>query len=174
MNIELTAANGTPSFGTTHGATETARFVAEQLKQGLRRLLGSNSLGLASRRTLEELYALADHCEAPNWDGYGAAPIIPETVWAASCFLEALPIGTPMPIVGAEPDGHVTLEWYRSPRRILSVSISPDGELHYAAILASSKAYGTEPFFGEAPQVILQLIHRVGSDGRNHTGNREG
>jgi hypothetical protein len=174
MNIELTV-NGIPSFGTTGGASAAAQFVAEQLRQGLRRLMGSNSLGLAPRRTLEQLYALADDCSAQNWDGYGASPVIPETIWAASCFLEALPIGTPMPIVGAEPDGQVTFEWYRSPRRILSVSVSPEGEIHYAALLGSSKAYGTEPFFGEMPRVILQLIHRVGSDERrNHADNSEG
>jgi hypothetical protein len=164
MNIELTA-NGTHSLGTTPGASDAARVVAEQLKQGVRRLLGSNSLGLAPRRTLEQLLALADDCIAPNWDGYDASPVLPETVRAASCLLEALPIGTPMPIVGAEPDGHVTFEWYRSPRRTLSVSISPEGEIHYAALLGSSKAYGTEPFFGETPQVVLQLIHRVRSNG---------
>jgi hypothetical protein len=45
----------------------------------------------------------------------------------------------------------------------LSVSVSPDGELHYAALLGLSKAYGTEPFFGEAPRPILDLIFRVGS-----------
>jgi len=174
MNIELMA-NGTPSFGTTRGASETARLVAEQVEQGLRRLLGSYSLGLARRQTFEQLYDLADECRAPNWDGYDASPIMPRTIGVASRFLEALPIGTRMPIVGAEPDGEVTFEWYRSPRRILSVSISPGGEIHYAALLGSSKAYGTEPFFGEVPGVILQLVRRVGSDERrNHADNSEG
>lgn len=174
MNVELTA-NSTFSFGTTRGASETARFVAEQLEQGLRRLLGSYSLGLAPRRTFEQLQALADECHAPGWDGYDALPVTPETVKQAMRFLEALPLGTPAPSVGAEPDGQVTFEWYRSPRRILSVSISPEGEIHYAALLGSSKAYGTEPFFGEVPRVILQLIHRVGSDERrNHADNSEG
>lgn len=174
MNIEL-AANRRYSFGTTRGASETARFVAEQLEQGLRRLLGSYSLGLASRRTFEQLYALADECRASGWDGHGALAVAPETVREAIRFLEALPLGTPAASVGAEPDGQVTFEWYRSPRRILSVSISPESEIHYAALLGSSKAYGTEPFFGEVPRVILQLIHRVGSDDRrNHADYSEG
>jgi hypothetical protein len=173
MNIELTASGGALSLGTTSGASEAARFVAEQLKQGLRRLMGSNSLGLDRSRTLEELYTLANECAAPDWDGFGSSPVIPETVLAASVFVEALPIGIPMPVVSAEPDGQVTFEWYRSPRRVLSVSISPEGEIHYAALLGTSKSYGTEPFFGEVPQVILQIIHRVGLDGKNPTDNRE-
>lgn len=174
MNVEL-AGNGTLSFGTTRGASETARFVAEQLEQGIRRLLESHSLGLAARRTFEQLDVVADDCSAPGWDGYGALPVTPETVRQAIRFLEALPFGTPAPSIGAEPDGQVTFEWYRSPRRILSVSVSPEGEIHYSALLGSSKAYGTEPFFGEVPRVILQLIHRVGSDERrNHADNSEG
>ncbi|MFH0937823.1 MAG: hypothetical protein V1899_00835 [Planctomycetota bacterium] len=67
----------------------------------------------------------------------------------------------PMPSVGAEPDGHVTLEWHHSSRRTLSVSVSPDGELHYAALFGASKVYGTEPFFGNVPKSILDLISQV-------------
>ena len=66
-----------------------------------------------------------------------------------------------MPSIGAEPDGQITVEWYRSPQRTLSVSISPDGELHYAALLGSAKTCGTEPFTGAVPNVVADLIHRV-------------
>jgi hypothetical protein len=41
------------------------------------------------------------------------------------------------------------------------VSISPDGELHYAALLGSAKTSGTEPFVGDVPKVICDLIARV-------------
>jgi hypothetical protein len=116
----------------------------------------------------EELATIAQECSSANWDGYGAAPVSEETFDQASAFLESLPLGTPAPSVGAEPDGHLTLEWYRSPRLTLSVSASPDGDLHYAALVGPAKAYGTEPFLGEVPQVILDLIHRVAPlGGRN-------
>jgi len=108
------------------------------------------------------LAAIAAECAAPNWDGYGAIPVIPVTIAHAHRFLDALPADVPAPQVGAEPDGHVTLEWHRAARRTLSVSISPEGELHYAALLGSAKAFGTEEFSGEVPQIILDLIHRVG------------
>jgi hypothetical protein len=102
-----------------------------------------------------------EQCREQNWDGYGAASVEDETYRQAYRFIESLPWGMPVPTVGAEPDGHVTLEWHRSPRRTLSVSISPDGDLHYAALLGISKAYGSEPFFDEAPAAILNLIQRV-------------
>ena len=110
---------------------------------------------------LAELSLVAEECDAPNWDGYGAAPVAKQTYAHARSFLDALPIGTPVPTVGAEPDGHLTFEWYESPRRLLSVSVSPEGELHYAALIGPAKAYGTEPFAREAPQAILDLIRRV-------------
>jgi hypothetical protein len=41
------------------------------------------------------------------------------------------------------------------------VSITPEGDLHYAALIGPNKAYGTEVFFGEVPAGILDLIRRV-------------
>src|SRR5688572_8021527 len=79
MNVELTA-NGALSFGTTRGASETAQFIAQQLEQGLRRLLESYSFGFDARQAFEELYAVADECRAPDWDGYGALPVTSETI----------------------------------------------------------------------------------------------
>lgn len=112
---------------------------------------------------VDDLYKTVEQCSSANWDGYGATPVTRETFMQACIFLEALPLGTTAPSVGAEPDGHLTLEWYRSSRRILSVSISPEGELHYAALLGHRKIYGTEPFCGEVPGIILDIIGQVGS-----------
>jgi hypothetical protein len=67
-----------------------------------------------------------------------------------------------MPSVGAEPDGHLTLEWYQSPKRVLSVSVGPAGELNYAALLGeTSRRTGTEIFQNRVPADLLQLIHQV-------------
>lgn len=151
------------SFGSepTVGSSGVARFVAQKFAQGWGRLRDSNSLGAGFGAASEELHSVAEECGLPNWDGYGAAPVVQETVGQAYRFLTALPLGTPAPSVGAEPDGHIAFEWYRSPRRTLSVSISPEGDLHYAALLGLRKTHGTEPFFGEVPQDILDLIRRV-------------
>lgn len=104
-----------------------------------------------------------EECREPNWDGYGAQPVGDQTYHLAHEFLKALPLGIPVPSLGAEPDGHVTAEWYQSPQRTLSVSISPEGELHFAALLGSAKTYGTESFIGAVPKVLVDLIHRVGA-----------
>ena len=116
---------------------------------------------LGRGKVFEELLETFEECRQPNWDGYGAQPVREETYHLAHQFLAALPLSAPLPSIGAEPDGQITVEWYRSPQRTLSVSISPDGDLHYAALLGSAKTYGTEPFIGEVPKIIFDLIRRV-------------
>lgn len=145
----------------TRGSSETAKYLAAEFGEGRRRLSNTNSLGLGVELAIQNLSQVADECSGSNWDGYGAAAVQQETFWHAGVFLESLPLGTPAPTVGAEPDGHITFEWYRSPRLILSVSVSPEGDLHYAALMGPSRAYGTEPFLGEVPLVILDLISKV-------------
>ena len=119
-------------------------------------------MALEKRKGLfEELLETFEECRQPNWDGYGAQPVHEKTYHLAHQFLAALPLSTPLPSIGAEPDGHITVEWYRSPERTLSVSISPDANWHYAALLGSTKTCGTEPFTGAVPKVVADLIHRV-------------
>ena len=138
------------------GASPEARFIEEQLAESRNKLQASVSLG---RRVVEErLCTIAEECREPNWDGYGAEPISDGTYTLAYSFLEALPLGSSMPTVGAEPDGQITFEWHRSARRTLSVSIDPEERLHYSALLGASKVHGEEPFFGEIPDRIVESI----------------
>jgi hypothetical protein len=67
-----------------------------------------------------------------------------------------------MPTVGAEADGHLALDWYASPSRVVSVSISPEGDVHYAALLGGAgRRSGTEAFLGDVPSDLLELIRRI-------------
>jgi hypothetical protein len=109
----------------------------------------------------DELLKTFEECHEPNWDGYGAQSVRQETYDLAHQFLTALPLSAPVPSIGAEPDGHLTVEWYRSPERTLSVSISPDGELHYAALLPTERICGTETFRDRMPHVLIDLITRI-------------
>jgi hypothetical protein len=109
----------------------------------------------------EDLDALSQTCRHADWDGFGAMAVSQETLRNAYRFLESLPLACPAPSVGAEPDGQLTLEWHRGPRRTLSVSVTPESELHYAALVGPNRVYGTEVFFGEVPEAIMQLIRRI-------------
>ena len=148
----------TSSLG-TRGFSNAAEFVNSQATKEWERLHESNALGF--ERTVEELDAVWEECREANWDGYGALPVTQDVLRNAYVFLESMPLGYPRPSVGAEPDGELTLEWYRSPRRTLSVSVTPYGELHYSALFGPSRDFGTEAFYGEVPRNIVDLIRRV-------------
>ncbi len=148
----------------TFGSSGAAEYVVKQIAEGWAQLRKSNSFGAGIEAATEELRGVAEECSSIGWDGYEAAAIEQETIRQAMRFLNALPLGMAAPTVGAEPDGHITFEWYQSPRRILSVSVSPEGDLHYAALLGFRKSYGTEPYFGEIPSDILNLVRRVVSE----------
>jgi hypothetical protein len=113
---------------------------------------------------LDELRALGEECRDADWDGFGALAVNETTLRNACRFVESLPAELPMPDVGAEPDGAVTLEWHRNPRLTLSVSVHEDGSLHYAALIGAGRHWGTEPFEGAVSSRLSDLIHEASSN----------
>jgi hypothetical protein len=144
----------------TPGFSQAAQYVEREALEGWRKLNDSNVFGIEST-IRDDLGSVWDECRRPDWDGFGALPVSQETLRNAYTFLESLPLGCPVPSVGAEPDGQLTLEWHRGPRRTLSVSVTPEGDLHYAALSGRNRVFGTEAFFGEAPSAIIHLIRRI-------------
>ncbi|MCX7049360.1 MAG: hypothetical protein NTX50_28235 [Candidatus Sumerlaeota bacterium] len=110
----------------------------------------------------DELKAVAAECATAHWDGYDAVPVAKDTYRHALLFLKSMPT-VPKPEISAEPDGCITMEWRKSSRCTLSVSISPSGELYYAALIGASSRCGTEIFLGIAPQAIIDLICQIES-----------
>lgn len=141
------------------GNTKTAGYidVTTQNQKGY----FDQSVTLGRQSAYNELFAFWQECKFPNWDGYNALAVQEATLIKTYWFIEALPLGFPSPSVGAEPDGHLTLEWYSNPRWILSVSISPEGMLYYAALFGNRSEQGSDNFWGEIPQPILKLIKEV-------------
>ena len=149
------------SLYSSQGTSAIARYVsseADRLRSSLRE---SIVFGMGLQKSREELRLLFEECGVEDWDGYRAEPVKSETYELAMQFLNALPLGSTAPSVGAEPDGHITFEWYRSPRRTLSVSIAPHGSLYYAALLGAATVHGSEPFFGEIPESLINLMNRT-------------
>jgi hypothetical protein len=142
------------------GVSDEARYIDEATRKLQRRLRKSKSLGDADA-VQDELATVYDECRLPDWDGFDALPVEQDTLRSAYDLLESLPLGIRAPSIGAEPDGHLTLEWHRSAKRTLSVSVDAQGDLHYAALIGPNQRYGKEAFFGEAPSVILELIRLI-------------
>jgi hypothetical protein len=111
----------------------------------------------------DELEAVYEECRSLRGEVHGSQPVQPETRELAQQFIEALPPESRLPSIGAEPDGQLTLEWYRATNWLLSVSVGPDGLLHWAALLGDEDPRGSCRFEGAVPETILYWIHRVGA-----------
>lgn len=110
---------------------------------------------------LAELSEVCEECCVADWDCYNALPVTSESHRQAVRFAKSLPAGCPLPSIGAIPCGSITFEWYREPFWTLSVSVSQQGQLHYAALLGEVRACGTFQQFDELPPPLLDLINRV-------------
>ena len=109
----------------------------------------------------QELLKLLEEHSDDNWDGYGAKSITLESFLYAISFWQMLPTTVPRPDLGVDPDGGVVFEWYRSPRRVFSVTIEKDKRLTYAGLFDSNKASGTEYFDCDVPELIFRHILRA-------------
>lgn len=65
------------------------------------------------------------------------------------------------PETGAEPDGAISLEWYRSAERVISVSVNPGGEIFYAAIVNRRRIHGRDSGPPGVSDDLLALISGV-------------
>jgi len=104
---------------------------------------------LSKQPVIDQLLGIWEECKTP------------ETLNSAYAFIKALPLGFPLPDVSAEPDGHLAFDWFKHPRWTISVSISPESILYYAALLGNSDPRGSEPFLGEISDRLLNLIKEV-------------
>jgi hypothetical protein len=156
-----------------HGATlpgEVAELIKRysegngqegDLASGATRPSGKTESSGGLNEALQELTGAFEEGRAPNWDGQGAKAVEPQTLAVAQDLVRLLPADTPLPSVGMEPDGHLTLEWYRKPRWTLFLSVSPESDLFYAGLFDQSDVRGHEVFTGEVPAIILAVIRRV-------------
>lgn len=155
------AALALSSFGLSRGSSAAAQFIDSESERRWNALQETYSLGMAGKGVIRELEKLWDDFRQPNWDGYGAVPLSANSYSLAAQFLRSLPLRTPPPSIGAEPDGHVTAEWYSSPRKTFSLSFSPDGYIHFALLHALKRTWGTEPFSGTPSHQVLRMIQEI-------------
>ena len=141
------------------GFSAAAHMVGRAQQRGREYL--ERAAAFSKQAAYDELAEVWNECRIANWDGENALPITQDALRNAYEVIESLPLGMPLPSVGVEPDGHVTLEWYRYPRWTLSVSVSPEGVLHYAALFGAANHRGSEEFTGDLSPTLKSLIRRV-------------
>lgn len=141
------------------GESEEARFVKsmeDQLRENFRSAV---SIGSPLNNVVTEIEDVI--AERSGHTGCNYVPLKMRAQQDAFRLANVIPLGFPPPIIGAEPDGDITFEWYKNPDWTLSVSVDGQGNLHYAALLGPDCAYGTEAFVGLVPRRILDLVYLV-------------
>ncbi|MGI8980922.1 MAG: hypothetical protein ACR2FY_16975 [Pirellulaceae bacterium] len=147
------------SGGTVRGFSKPAIYLDQRFNT--LRHQQREAVTFSRQPAYDALWEAWQPCKVANWDGEGAEAIEQVTYQNAYRLIEALPSGFPSPTVTAEPDGHISLEWYRHPRQILTVSISPEGTLYWAALVGSEDPRGSCRLFDEFPETLRHWIARV-------------
>lgn len=150
---------------TNRGVSEDAKNLQAIYSLIIEDIFQSIALGEPHRKALTALWDVYQECLNDNWDGYGAKAISPINYIEALRFLKTLPTSIPIPEVSVDPDGEIVFEWYKGPRNVFSVSISPNNELTYAGIFGGSKTHGVEYFGDDLPKTILENLYRLFAQG---------
>lgn len=142
-----------------HGSP--ASYIDRERKKVSSHLHKSKALSFIGRGTFQELRKTLEECSLEGWDGERAKPVTKEVLRNTEVFLWSFPLGIESPEISAEPDGAVSLEWYRSPSRIISVSINPDGWMYYAVVIGTAEDHGRGSALFGVPDKILNFIEEV-------------
>lgn len=141
------------------GVSDTARLIDRTRAQIFARC---NEAVTLSRNVAIEAVHEARQATDEDWKLKSDEVAVTEEVKdSAIRFIQNLPLGFPQPEVTREPDGHINFEWYRSPRRVFSVSIAPNNRLHWAALIGTESPRGTSWYLDRIPNLIIDLIARV-------------
>ena len=143
----------------TSGISDAAKIL-EQTQRGIERRCDF-AVTLSRQEAMDAIWEAWQATEQGWRIADDEAAITSEVRDAAIRFVESLPLGFPQPAVSAEPDGHINLEWYRNPRRVISVSIGPADRLHWAALIGSESPRGSVRLIDRIPESILRYISRV-------------
>jgi len=149
---------------------QTVRQAASAVTDHIER---SQALFGSKAAAISEIWALANVCAEPDWDGDGALPVNQLAVFNAAAFIRALPDGVRLPDFAPEPDGSISLDWILSRNRLFSLSVGAGDRLAYAWLDGTDKGHAVARFDGESvPQGILEGITVVMKGGLAEVGPR--
>lgn len=141
------------------GASDAARLIERTRGEILDRF--NRSVTMSRQDAIEAVYHISQATDQTGLPVDGGVAISGDVRDLAIRFIRQLPLAFPQPQVSGESDGNINLEWYRSPRRVLSVSVAPGGRLHWAALIGTESPRGVVRYTDRVPPTILDQIARV-------------
>lgn len=136
------AALYSPALATPHYFQQTPRFTFDARSSAYTDWLRERLLG--------QIRGLAT--------GDAAAVVDPTTLDYALRFAQLLPTDAPEPDVVVEDDGEIGFDWGTSQQSTFSVSVGPDGSLHFAGLIGIRTRHGSDQLTSTIPAEILALI----------------
>ena len=116
---------------------------------------------------------LSEDFSEPNWNGYKADPLHPQSREFACEFLKVLPRNVVLPVLDPNLNGLLGMYWRGRGYQLL-LDISPDGTISYAFKSNNGLAYtGRHSFFHAIPKRLNSLLVDYFSDGHVHSKFKE-
>ncbi len=144
---------------------QAASEVVDHVERSQPLLFGSKAAAIS------QIWALANECDRPDWDGEGALPIEHAAVFRAAAFIRALPEGVPLPEFAPESDGSISLDWIQSRNYLFSLSVGASNRLPYAWLDGTDKGHAVANFDGDTvPRKILEGIMGIMNRGNASIG----
>ena len=163
-----------PGFGALYSLARAGSAISSEA-QTVRRAAGtvvnsmerSQALFGEKASAISQIWALANECTEPGWDGVGALPLNRLAAFKAIAFIRVLPEGVPLPEFAPEPDGSISLDWIQSRNRLFSLSVGTSNRLAYAWLDGTDKGHAVARFDEEegVPPRILAGIKAVMNSG---------
>ena len=169
-----------PGFGALYSLARAGSASSSEA-QTVRRAAGivvnsverSHALFGDKASAISQIWALANECAKPGWDGDGALPLNRLAAFKAISFIRALPDGVPLPEFAPEPDGSISLDWIQSRNRFFSLSVGTSNRLAYAWLDGTDKGHAVARFDEEnMPPRIFEGIRTIMNGGNAVIGSR--
>ena len=113
-----------PAFGAIYSLALPGSAIspeAQTVRQAARGVVNSMERSQAlfgeKANAISRIWALANECSEPGWDGVGALPLHRLAIFKAVALIRVLPEGLPLPEFAPEPDGSISVDWIQSRNR---------------------------------------------------------
>lgn len=142
------------------GVSDEAAQVIESLRKIDCAQQGAQTLSGRLAEAMSRVYAAIDALVVD--DEQAAAPF--DAVQNAVRVISALPDMLPLPEIGIDPDGAISLDWMPTRFRMFSISVSDSERLAYAWLNGTDRGHGVVRLEGgQLPRSLwLQLAETVG------------
>jgi hypothetical protein len=141
----------------SNSAASTSKKLEQIKAENLEKLSSPLSAAQKWERELEDIVR---ECSVPDWDGYDAKPLDEGSVQCVRAFCQKLPSAITLPNLLPEPNGDLTMEWYKNGYHLV-IGIDKQKQIAWACRTDNERYGGDGSFADSIPDSLLSLLHRI-------------